>query len=179
MSACMATENCALEIDISDTQGHLAVDPERVRGLVHRVLAAEAVGRAAISVALVDDATIHAVNRRHLRHDWPTDVISFVHSDPGAPVLEGEVVISAERAAALAGRLGADAWAELALYLVHGLLHLCGYDDREERERARMRQREDELLQGAGLTNTFPLAERAAARRGGGERESVRCSDWT
>jgi probable rRNA maturation factor len=179
MSACMASTSSALEIDVSDTQGHLIVDPERVRGLARRVLAGEAVQRASISVALVDDATIHAVNRRHLAHDCPTDVISFVHSDAGAPVLEGEVVISAERAAAVAGGLGVDSWAELALYLVHGLLHVCGYDDSEEPMRARMRQREDELLRGAGLTNTFPLAGPGAARRGSGERESVRCSDST
>ena len=94
----------AIEVEVSDTQGYVAVDPGALEGLVRRVLGGEGVGRASISVALVDEATIHAVNRRHLDHDWPTDVISFRLSGPGEPVLSGELVVSAERAAALARR---------------------------------------------------------------------------
>jgi probable rRNA maturation factor len=163
-----------IEVEISDTQGHLAVDPGALESLVRLVLIGERIGRASISVALVDDATIHAINRRHLDHDWPTDVISFLFSEPGGPECVGELVVSAEHAVTLARRLGTEPWPELALYVVHGLLHLCGYDDRSAADAAAMRGREGEVLAGAGLTNTFPLVDPAEAA---GERESVRCPD--
>lgn len=155
-----------IEVDVSDTQSHLAVDPEAVSRLVSQVLAAEGVTRATISVALVDDATIHGVNRRHLGHDWPTDVLSFPLSDPGDGGPSGELVASAEMAANTAREAGVDAWDELALYLVHGLLHLCGHDDSAAGDRAAMRCREDEILARLGLSNTFP----AATEPGGRER---------
>jgi probable rRNA maturation factor len=166
-----------IEVEISDTQGHLAIDPGAVAALVRRVLEGEGVRSGSISVALVDDATIHAVNRRHLAHDWPTDVIGFLLSEPGEPELSGELVVSAERAAATARRFGLDPWAELALYVVHGLLHFCGYDDLADPTVAAMRRREGEVLAGLGLTNTFALAGRDEAAAGAGERESARCPD--
>lgn len=154
----METDRIApVEVEVSDTQSHLAADPEALAGLTRRVLAAEGVGRASISIALVDDATIRVINRRHLGHDWPTDVISFGLSDPGDPALAGELVISAEMAAATARRAGCDPSAELALYVVHGLLHLCGRDDRSPDDAAAMRRREGEVLAAEGLINTFPL----------------------
>ena len=174
-----------IDVAISDTQGHLAVDPRELAGLVRRVLAGEGVARAEVSVALVDDATIREVNRRHLGHDWPTDVVSFPLSEPGEPALAGELVVSAEMAAATARRHGADPLAELALYLVHGLLHLCGFDDRTAEDRARIRRREDEILAREGLTNTFPLVDAAGVDVGDeveagaadAERESARWAD--
>ncbi|HEY2251497.1 MAG TPA: rRNA maturation RNase YbeY, partial [Planctomycetaceae bacterium] len=118
---------------------------------------------AEISVAILDDAAIHAVNRQFLNHDYPTDVISFLldcslvdgkvteatrtHVRRGAAkAIEGEVVISAETAVANAARYGSRPQDELALYLVHGLLHLCGYDDLMPKEKRLMRARESEAL---------------------------------
>jgi probable rRNA maturation factor len=170
-----------IEVEVSDTQGHLAIDHRALADLVRRVLAGEGVGRASLSVALVDEATIHAVNRRHLDHDWPTDVISFRLSEPGEPVLSGELVVSAERAATLARRHGADPRAELALYVVHGLLHLCGYDDLTAPDVEAMRRREGEIMTREGLTSTFPLVGPCAVvgevEADDRERESARCSD--
>jgi probable rRNA maturation factor len=159
-------------VEISDTQGHLEVGSERLTQLVRRVLAAEGVSQASISLALVDDATIHEINRRHLEHDWPTDVISFCLSEAGDAELEGELVVSAEMAAATARRAGVDGWAELALYVVHGLLHLCGYDDQSAEGREAMRLRENEILTREGLTYTFPLVGPSEATEAG--RESAR-----
>ena len=148
----------AVAVEISDTQGHLAVDPADLIGLVRRTLAREGVVRASISVALLDDAAIRAINLRHLDHDWPTDVISFRLSEPGED-LAGELAVSAETAATTARGAGIDPRAELALYLVHGLLHLCGYDDRAADDVAAIRRREAEILAAEGLTYTFPTAE--------------------
>lgn len=141
----------AIAVEISDTQGHLRVDPAALAALARRVLAGEGITAAELSIALVDDAAIRALNRRHLGHDWPTDVIAFDLSAPGAPALAAALALSAEMAATTARASGADPAAELALYLVHGLLHLCGYDDRTEADARAMRRREAEVLARAGL----------------------------
>jgi probable rRNA maturation factor len=154
-----------IAVEVSDTQSHLRIDPDDLARLVRATLKAEGVGRASVSVAVVDDPTIREVNRRHLDHDWPTDVVSFVLSDPDEPELSGELVVSAETAVATARRAGVAPWDELALYVVHGLLHLCGHDDTTDRGRAAMRRREGEVLEGLGLTNTFPAAEVGAGDR--------------
>jgi probable rRNA maturation factor len=155
----------AIEVEISDTQGHLRVAPVELTDLVRAVLIAEGRPRASISLALVDQAAIHAINRSHLRHDWPTDVISFPLSEPTDPILAGELVVSAELAASTAAEIGVDPRDELALYVVHGLLHLCGYDDLSESEAAAMRRREDELLTAYGRPNPFDLVRDSRPRR--------------
>ena len=149
--------SASIEVEVSDTQSHLLADPAFLEGLVRRVLEAEGIERASISIALVDDATIHEINRRHLAHDWPTDVITFVLSEPDDPILAGELVVSTEMAAATASEAGVDPRSELALYVVHGLLHLCGLDDQSLEDADEMRRREGEILASEGLINTFPL----------------------
>jgi len=153
----------AIEVELSDTQGHLRVDPAELTDLVRAVLIAEGHRSAAISIAMVDQAAIHTINRSHLGHDWPTDVISFPLSEPDELVLTGELIISAEMAAATAAEMRVDPRDELALYVVHGLLHLCGYDDLSEPEAVRMRRREGELLAACGRPNPFEMAADARA----------------
>ncbi len=157
------SEAVKIEIEISDTQGHLRVVPDDLAALARSVLAAEGRRHASISIALVDQAAIHAINREHLGHDWPTDVISFDLSEPGDPVLAGELVVSAEMAAITAANLGVEPGDELALYVVHGILHICGYDDMNEADVAAMRRREDELLRAVGRSSPF---DRGARRSG-------------
>ncbi|WP_406693650.1 rRNA maturation RNase YbeY [Singulisphaera sp. Ch08] len=160
------------DIAISNTQGHLKIDPEALRGLAGRVLLGEGVRQAEISIVLVDDQTIHALNDRHLGHNWPTDVITFPLSEPDDTTLAAELVVSAEMAVVTARQAGTDPCAELALYVVHGLLHLCGYDDQTPEDRIRIRRREDEILTSEGLTNTFSLVGPPEVTET--ERESVR-----
>jgi probable rRNA maturation factor len=140
-----------VEIEINDTQNHMRIDAGSLRDLAARVLDLQGQKRASISIALVDNDTIQRINRAHLGHDWPTDVITFPLSEPAESVLAGELVISAEMACAAAGERGLDPAAELALYVVHGLLHLCGYDDREEAAALLMQKREQEVLAAGGL----------------------------
>jgi probable rRNA maturation factor len=141
----------AIEVEISNTQAFLAVDTDELVQLARRVLQAEGITRASISLALVDNATIHEVNRQHLGHDWPTDVISFPLSEPEDPELGGELVISAEMAVATAHEMNVAPADELALYVVHGLLHLCGYDDHSQQDAHQMRNRENQILRGGGI----------------------------
>jgi probable rRNA maturation factor len=135
------------KISIATPQETVAVDRAFMRNLVRAVLEGEGFADAEISLAFVDNATIHRLNKRFLEHDEPTDVLSFPESEPGA----GELVIGAEVAQAQARERGHDVQAELALYVIHGLLHLCGHDDKTAEAAAAMRQRERHYLGELGL----------------------------
>jgi probable rRNA maturation factor len=134
-----------IEIQIADTQCHLKIDQPAITRFAEAVLVAENRRAASISIALVDNNTIHRLNRLHLGHDWTTDVITFPLSQPDDDELSGELVISAEMAVATARELSADPRDELALYIVHGLLHLCGYDDSNPEQAVAMDRRQTEL----------------------------------
>jgi probable rRNA maturation factor len=139
------------KISIACPQDILPVDRARIREVARAVLEGEGVADHEISVAFVDNPTIHRLNKRYLNHDEPTDVLSFPLSDAGARKLAGELVIGVEVARDQAARRGHDVQAELGLYVIHGLLHLCGYDDKSDETAARMRERERHYLQQVGL----------------------------
>jgi probable rRNA maturation factor len=138
-------------ISIATPQEVVPVDRGRMREVARAVLAGEGVADADISLAFVDNPTIHRLNKRYLQHDEPTDVLSFPLSEPGASRLAGELVIGAQVAWDQAQGRGHDVQAELALYVIHGLLHLCGYDDHDEAGAAAMRARERHYLRQLGL----------------------------
>lgn len=138
-------------IKIASPQETVPIDRAHFRDIVRTVLDGEGIAQAEISLAFVDDATIHALNKRYLQHDEPTDVLSFPLSDPGAKALAGELVLGAEVAQREAAERGHDVQAELALYVIHGLLHLCGEDDKSPTAARRMRERERHYLTQLGL----------------------------
>src|SRR5207244_2167908 len=132
----------SLRLDGDKTEFQIAILNQQSRHFVNEhqlieaastVLADSAFTSAAISLAIVDDETIHELNRRHLDHDWPTDVLSFVLDEHNGH-LEGEVIISADTAAAAAEELGCTTDSEQLLYVIHGMLHLVGYGDKSESE---------------------------------------------
>ncbi|MBB75181.1 MAG: rRNA maturation RNase YbeY [Planctomycetaceae bacterium] len=98
-----------------------------------------------VSLAIVDDATIHELNRRYLDHDYSTDVLSFVYQEEPNRI-DGEVIASTETAARVAAQYGGSLCDELLLYIIHGALHLVGLDDQNEEDRATMRQYETKYL---------------------------------
>jgi len=115
-----------------------------LRRLARMVLEAEGRTKAKVSIALVDDATLARLHKQFLGDERPSDVMSFLLSGPEP--LEAEVVISVERAERVGPQHGNTAERETWLYLIHGLLHLCGYDDHRPADRKRMWQRQEELL---------------------------------
>jgi probable rRNA maturation factor len=135
-----------MSISIATPQEIVPIDRARLRQTVRTVLSGENVPDYEISLAFVDNPTIHRLNQRYLQHDEPTDVLSFPLSEPRASKLAGELVVGVEVAVEQAAQRGHDVQAELALYVIHGLLHLCGYDDRDAADRAAMRQRERHYL---------------------------------
>jgi probable rRNA maturation factor len=144
------------KISIASPQEIVPIDRARMREVVRAVLDGEGVGDAEISLAFVDNPTIHRLNKHFLDHDEPTDVLSFPMSEPGSRRLSGELVLGAEVAQAEAAARGHDVQAELALYVIHGLLHLCGHDDHDDAGHRRMRDRERHYLQLLGLPDVAP-----------------------
>src|SRR5437588_1106503 len=139
------------KIAIANPQESVEIDRRRIREVARAVLEGEGAADAEISLAFVDNATIHQLNKRYLEHDEPTDVLTFPLSEPGAKRLAGEIVIGAEVAQAQAHERGHDVQQELALYVIHGLLHLCGYDDKTDEAARAMRERERHYLRELGL----------------------------
>ena len=135
----------------------------RATGLLERVArqvaAAEGLRTGELSIAVVGDAAMRRLHARHLGAAHTTDVLAFdLGTDRRRGRLDGEIVVCADAARRCAGAHGAtlrEARSELALYVVHGLLHLAGYDDRTPRGFRRMHAREDELLRELGLGAVF------------------------
>jgi len=158
-----------IEVDIDDQQPYISVGPRRLRRLVRQTLSDHRVPRAVISLALVDNKAIRRLNRRYLAHDYATDVLSFPLDD-APPALVGEVVVSAQTALARSRRLGHAPEGELMLYVVHGLLHLVGFDDASTARAARMHQAEEAILARFGFPDAYwrRLAGRRPAGRSNG-----------
>jgi len=137
-----------MPVAVSNLQRRSRVSSERLRAVARRALAA--LGRAdrEVHVTVVDDRRIRALNTRYLGIRRATDVLAFDLAGPGPARLWGEVIVSAEMAARQARRLGIPLAAELDLLVVHGLLHLAGYDDHEPRRARRMHERAREILAG-------------------------------
>jgi probable rRNA maturation factor len=137
-------------IEISNRQQELKFDAGRLERAVEAVLNEARITEAEVSIAVVDDRTIHESNRQYLAHDYPTDVLSFVLEREAAR-LEGQLMVSAETAIRSAARLGWSAEDELLLYVIHGALHLVGYDDSTPELGATMRKQEEHHLAKFGL----------------------------
>jgi probable rRNA maturation factor len=148
-----------LRVAIACPQETVPIDRATMREVVQKVLEKEGVTDAQMSLAFVDNATIRQLNNRYLKHDEPTDVLSFPLSDGGATPLQGELVIGAEVGQEQAAARGHDVQAELALYVIHGVLHLVGYSDSQPNEREKMRERERYHLSALGLPNISPVEE--------------------
>lgn len=139
-----------IEIEIRDEQELLQFDADLARAAIRRALAQGGVTRASVSVAIVDDRAIHELNRKFLNHDEPTDVLSFV-LEKSADGLDGEIIASAETAIRQAPRFLLNPPEELVLYLVHGALHLSGYDDHTSLQCKEMRRMESIVLAEFGI----------------------------
>jgi probable rRNA maturation factor len=101
-----------------------------------------------VSVTLLEDVAIERLNREYLRHEGPTDVISFALHDPGEPPL-GDVYIGLDQAVRQAREHGVDLQEELTRLAVHGTLHVMGYDHPDgDRTGSEMWQIQEEIIRG-------------------------------
>ena len=150
-----------MSVDFSVEDGLPATwDEPRITALVDTIVRSELAVHTdyVVSLHLVGDATIHALNAEHRRKDSATDVLSFpLHEQgfvlpPGEPVHLGDVVVSYSRAVEQASEYGHSVEREVAYLVAHGMLHVLGYDHEAEADRLRMRHKEEEALQPLGFT---------------------------
>ncbi|MEO9263194.1 MAG: rRNA maturation RNase YbeY [Candidatus Baltobacteraceae bacterium] len=134
----------------NDVRGS-GVDARALKRTMETLLAALGEGGSGISVTLVDDAAIRALNRDHRGKDAATDVLSFpmfdgTSADPHiAERLLGDIVISIDTARRQAADYDAPLQRELYRLLIHGLLHVMGHDHMKREERAEMEAEERRL----------------------------------
>lgn len=138
------------EVSVANHQSTLAVDIEQLTAAVHAILRDSPYPSSSISLVIVDDPTIHDLNRQYLDHDYPTDVLSFPLEEDGDRLV-GELIVSADTAISNASEYGWAAVNELLLYVVHGTLHLVGYRDKQPAEVTEMRRAEHKYLAELGI----------------------------
>jgi rRNA maturation RNase YbeY len=162
-------------IDLDVTHDDREVDLDRLRDRIRRVLAGENARLVSLGIVLAGHDTVRRLNRDYLDHDYDTDVLSFslretapdgadapafpapaggaagdaAPAGDDAPVVEGEVYVDLDTAAERHAEFDASFEKEVHRYAVHGVLHLCGYDDATEAGAQEMRRREDRYLAGA------------------------------
>jgi probable rRNA maturation factor len=143
-------------IEIADEQTAHQFDAARLTAAVDAVLNDAGIRQAEISLAIVSGDSMHELNRRYLGHDYPTDVLSFLlEHDEAAASLSGQIIVSADYAAAEAARYGWATDDELLLYAIHGCLHLVGYDDSTVEGQRAMRAAESHHLRRFGLEHRY------------------------
>ena len=131
-----------LIIEIQASPGVRMPPADRLQALLEFAAEQEGAG-GEVSVWICRDGEIAELHERYQGIPGPTDVLSF----PGEPPYLGDIAVSADTAAAQAAEVGHSPGREIAYLALHGLLHLLGYDDLDETSRARMRARQDELLE--------------------------------
>jgi probable rRNA maturation factor len=142
-----------MRVDIADEQEANPIDEalrERLTKACRRIASDFGFDQGEISIAILNDEAIRKINAEFLRHDWATDAITFpFEANEGR--LEGEIVVSRETA----GRVAADfPWSaddELLLYVIHGMLHLVGFDDQDDESRREMKEEEKNYLMQFGV----------------------------
>jgi len=103
--------------------------------------------RGTLAITFIDTRRMRALNRRFLRHDRPTDVLSFRYHRES---VVGDILISPSAARAYARANGLKYADELSRYVVHGLLHWTGQNDQTPAQRKKTRRREDHILKVCG-----------------------------
>ncbi len=135
-----------IRIHVFNTHRKYRILPREAKRLARQVLRQEEYSRADITIVFVTDKHITDLNGRYLKHWRSTDVLSFTLSEPRSKIMEGEVYISLDHARRQAQQYGVTIRCEVARLIVHGILHVAGYDDRTKQQKKRMTRLEDRYL---------------------------------
>jgi len=132
---------------IRDSQRSHALDRQRVRRVTEDLLSYSGLGNKDLSLLFTSNAQIQKLNRQHFNKDRPTNVISFSYLDGFPCEVAGDLIISLQRAREEADATGIPYYERLFSLIIHGLLHVQGFDhEKGEKEARRMRYREKKLL---------------------------------
>jgi probable rRNA maturation factor len=139
-----------MKVWIWNRQRQTRVRVQEISALARKILLVLGCLKAELSLLLVNDAQIRRLNKQYRSIDRPTDVLAFpmLEGDafpPGSPLL-GDVVISLETAKRQAKREGHPLGREIKILLIHGVLHLLGYDHDDSEEAARLVERKTQTI---------------------------------
>jgi probable rRNA maturation factor len=159
-----------MDIQIANRQKRHRISLSRMRRNSRILLNSLGHPEAELSILLVDDLQIAAMNRAYLSREGPTNVIAFPMQEGRfahlSPHLLGDVVISVDTAWREARAAGLDLEERLTQLVVHGVLHLCGYDhEHDAREARRMAAKSRQLLKTVRAGDRLKPVQAAAARR--------------
>ncbi|SDB61755.1 rRNA maturation RNase YbeY [Flavobacteriaceae bacterium MAR_2010_188] len=133
----MINYNYELDFNLNDEQSFSS--------WINSVILSENKKEGEISYIFCDDSYLHKLNMEYLRHDTLTDIISFDYSMGNE--ISGDIFISVERVKENAVDFEVDFITELKRVMIHGILHYCGYQDKNERDKSNMRAKEDHYLE--------------------------------
>lgn len=133
-----AVQFMALDIDLT------VANQQRLKSWISGVITSEKSNLVELSFVFCSDEHLRKINIEYLSHDYYTDVITFPLASP--PLIHGDIMISIDRVRENAQTLDQPFELELYRVMIHGVLHLCGYDDQTPAAKALMRQKEDEKL---------------------------------
>jgi probable rRNA maturation factor len=140
-----------MNVEFRNRQRLLRVDARLLKSLARQALElVDAPDNCNLSIALVTDAAIAKLNTQYHATSGPTDILTFDYGEG-----QGELIISVEHVVANARRFRTKPSRELAVYIIHGILHFHGYDDHTAQQRRRMRGAERRLLR--NLSTSFEL----------------------
>ncbi len=134
-----------ISICIDESVEMESVDTDRLRRLTEIVLERESVVWSSISIVLAGHETVRNLNRKYLDHDYETDVLSFLIDQTGDGI-DAEVYVDVQTAVERHVEFKVSLRQEIERYLIHGLLHLAGYEDDKPRKKRRMQECEDRYL---------------------------------
>lgn len=116
-----------------------------VKSWILKVIALHEKHLEGINFIFCSDEYLLELNRKHLQHDYYTDILTFPYSPPNTPILS-DIYISIDRVEDNSKQLKSSFKEELHRVIIHGVLHLCGFDDHAEEDIIRMREMENEAL---------------------------------
>jgi probable rRNA maturation factor len=141
------------QIFVANAHPTLQVDTERLQTVASEVLQKENRCRGRVNIILATDRDLKSLNNRYLGRNHPTDVMAFSMGGDEPPEVKhqvvGEIYVSLDRAQLQAQEYQVTFAKEVDRLVIHGLLHLCGYDHERVDEADAMRTREDHFLEGA------------------------------
>ena len=121
----------------------IALDEAKISAWLQATIAAEGKALTSVNIILVTDPALLEINKEHLNHNYFTDIITFDYSDSN---VEGDLYISVDTVRDNAKDYGVTFEHELNRVMVHGVLHLIGYKDKNDADQAQMTAKENEYL---------------------------------
>jgi len=127
-----------------DIEGFRLRESGKIKRVIRKIITDAGKKPGTAEVIFTSDAKLLEINREFLSHDYLTDIITFDYCE--GKVINGEIYISADRIRYNAVENNVTLWNEASRVIFHGFLHLCGYTDGDQKEKAEMTEREDMYL---------------------------------